>query len=213
MAKYRPIKTCFWSDEFISTLTANAKLLYLYLLTNERTTLCGIYRLPIQYLYFETGLDKPQIEKAVKELESKIVYKDGWAVVKNYQKHQSASPKIKAGIKREMSEIPQAIANLLYGIDTLSIGIDKPILKPIYTTTREIWELMKFDNEALLEPIQSLIDELGFKKVKTVAQKVIGAKTGGDEGARWLNFVKWCKSEKDAKSDTPKDIYSNLPEA
>ena len=93
MAKYRPVKTCFWSDDFISSLSPNAKLLYLYFLTNERTTLCGIYRLPIRYILFETGLLIGEVEEAMKELEAKTIYYNGWIIIKNYKKHQSKSPK------------------------------------------------------------------------------------------------------------------------
>ena len=133
MAKYRPVKTCFWSDDFISSLSSNAKLLYLYFLTNERTTLCGIYRLSIRYILFETSLLMGEVEEAMKELEAKTIYYNGWIIIKNYKKHQSKSPKIKEGIKREEADIPQEIKDLAYSIDTVSIHIDKPvlILKPI----------------------------------------------------------------------------------
>ena len=129
MAKYRPVKTCFWSDDFISSLSSNAKLLYLYFLTNERTTLCGIYSLPIRYILFETGLTMIEVEESMKELKEKTIYHDGWIIIKNYKKHQSKSPKIKQGIKREEADIPQEIKDLAYSIDTVSIGIDKPVLK------------------------------------------------------------------------------------
>ena len=129
MARYRPIKTCFWSDEWVATLKPTEKLLYLYLITNERTNLCGIYRLPIQYISFETGLNQGQLEKAFQSFGARVMYKNGWVVLKNYKKHQSASPKIQEGIKREESQIPQHIKELAYGIDRVSIGIDKPVLK------------------------------------------------------------------------------------
>ena len=131
MAKYRPIKTSFWEDDWIASLTTNEKLLFLYLLTNPHTNLCGIYRVSIRYLSFETGIEKDQIIKCLERFskDEKVEYLDGWIILKNHQKHQTASPKIKQGIEREMSEIPQEIANYRYPIDTLSIATDKPVLK------------------------------------------------------------------------------------
>ena len=107
--------------------------MYLYFLTNERTTLCGIYRLSIRYILFETSLLMGEVEEAMKELEAKTIYYNGWIIIKNYKKHQSKSPKIKEGIKREEADIPQEIKDFAYSIDTVSIHIDKPvlILKPI----------------------------------------------------------------------------------
>jgi hypothetical protein len=138
MAKYRPIKTCFWSDEWIASLSPNEKLLYLYLITNERTSLCGIYRLPIQYISFETSLNQQEIEECFKSFYPKVLHKDGWIIIKNFKKHQSASPKIKSGIEREESEIPQEIKEIVYGIDTIPNHIDKPVLKPVLKLKKEI---------------------------------------------------------------------------
>jgi len=135
MAKYRPVKTSFWEDSWIATLTVTEKLLYLYLITNPHTTLCGIYRVSIRYIAFESGLTIEQVGTALARFEKdcKVIYKDEWVVLVNNQKHQTASPKIKEGIKREIGELPPEIANLRYGIDRVSIGTDKPLLllKPI----------------------------------------------------------------------------------
>jgi len=167
MAKYRPIKTCFWSDDFISSISPNSKLLYLYFLTNERTTLCGIYRLPIRYVSFETSLKKKEIEVAMEELEEKITHHDGWIIIKNYKKHQSRSPKIKQGIKREEVDIPQEIKDLAYSMDTVSIGIDKPvlILKPILKPKLIKKKIYKKDLNI------SLVDENTKQKRKSSAKK------------------------------------------
>ena len=45
MAIFRKVHTSFWSDTFISDLDKDKKLFYLYILTNERTTQCGIYEI------------------------------------------------------------------------------------------------------------------------------------------------------------------------
>lgn len=133
MAKYRPIKTSFWQDDWIASLEAEEKLLFLYLLTNPHTNLCGIYMISIRYLAFETGLNEAKVLECLNRFsaDDKVHYKDGWIKIVNHEKHQSNSPKIKQGIKRELSEIPQHIAEMAYPIHTVSMPIDKPVLKPL----------------------------------------------------------------------------------
>lgn len=140
--KYRLIKRAFWSDEWIATLNAGQKLLYIYLLTNERTTLCGIYRVSIRYMSFETGIPEEHVAAYLEVFAKahKVYFVDGWVKILNYQKHQSGSPLVKKGIERELSEIPENIKEYIYAIDTVSgnsepkpkadtvsNGIDKPV--------------------------------------------------------------------------------------
>lgn len=131
MAKYRPIKTCFWDDEYIIELKTDEKLFFLFLLTNANTTLCGIYKLSIGYAYRMTAIRSDRLSEILLKFQNdgKIAYFSDWILVKNYAKHQTASPKIKQGIERELSEIPLKIKENLYRIDTVSIATDKPVLK------------------------------------------------------------------------------------
>ena len=131
MAKYRPIKTCLWDDDYVLSLKTDEKLLFLYLITNNYTTLCGIYALSIRYTEMATGIPSKRILDILKKLENdnKAIYRDGWIHVLNAKKHHSASPHIKTGIEREEAEIPQGVKDSLYPIDRVSQGMDKPILK------------------------------------------------------------------------------------
>ena len=63
MAKARYIHTKFWSDDWISRLDPVEKLLFIYLLTNERTNICGVYELPLKFMAVETGIEKDMVEK------------------------------------------------------------------------------------------------------------------------------------------------------
>ena len=53
MAKQRIIQTKFWSDPYIQELPTPTKLLYLYLLTNEHTTIAGVYEITERTIVFE----------------------------------------------------------------------------------------------------------------------------------------------------------------
>ncbi|MBU3111038.1 DnaD domain-containing protein [Clostridium lacusfryxellense] len=76
MAKYRQLFTEFWSDSFILELTPDEKLFYVYLISNPKTTQCGIYELSSRIIEIETGLNKETVEKLLHKFceSNKILY-------------------------------------------------------------------------------------------------------------------------------------------
>lgn len=76
MAIYRQIQTSFWQDGFVSELTPEEKYFYFYLLTNSRTTQCGIYEINMKIMVAETGYNRETLEKLIKRFEGygKIAY-------------------------------------------------------------------------------------------------------------------------------------------
>jgi hypothetical protein len=123
MAKQRYINTKFWSDTWISDLDPVEKLLFLYLLTNERTNICGIYELPLKIMSVESGIEKEMIERILRRFEkhNKVVYRNGWVKMINFIKHQdTGSEKIKQGIDLCLKLVPKDI------LDTLSIPYPYP---------------------------------------------------------------------------------------
>ena len=78
MAKYRQLYTEFWSDGFVMDLTPEEKFFYLYLMTNSKTSQCGIYELPKQIIVTETGYNRETIDKLLARFceYNKIVYCD-----------------------------------------------------------------------------------------------------------------------------------------
>lgn len=59
MAIHRNIQMSFWTDTKIcDEFSPNEKYMYLYLMTNPHTNLCGCYEVSIRQIVFETGLDK-----------------------------------------------------------------------------------------------------------------------------------------------------------
>lgn len=117
----------FWSDNWIrGYLDPICRYLFLYLITNEHSNLCGIYELPISTLCFETGLsEKDLVKTLLPKLEPKILYSDGWVYITNYEKyHLEGSPMIKIAVEKSKSSVPSKIMDIfkkkLEGIDTLS---------------------------------------------------------------------------------------------
>lgn len=127
MAKQRMINTKFWSDSWIrQNLNPLDRYLFVYLLTNEHTNICGIYELPIETMAFETGLDKEDLLKSYfPRLKPKVFYTENWVILVNFLKHQNFnSPKVKKGIEIELEAIPSHILDFAkevrYRMDTIS---------------------------------------------------------------------------------------------
>ena len=111
MAKRRIINTKMWSDGWFADLDPVEKLLFIYLLTNERTNLCGIYELPLKIMAVETGIEREMIEKVVRRFtdDKKVFCFKGWVFIANFVRYQEINPSIKQGITRVFSEIPEYI--------------------------------------------------------------------------------------------------------
>ncbi|WP_434284592.1 DnaD domain-containing protein [Clostridium botulinum] len=72
MAKYRQLHTQFWSDGFVLDLTPEEKYFYLYLMSNTKTSQCGVYELPLRVIEMETGYNRETVIKLIKRF---IAYK------------------------------------------------------------------------------------------------------------------------------------------
>ena len=113
MAKQRMIKTTFRTDPFIESLDSEEKLLFIYLLTNEATNLCGIYEASKKRISFETWLPIEKIEKSLNNFteKEKVFYLDGYIIIKNHVKHNVSSPSITEWIKRELLTLPSTLTD------------------------------------------------------------------------------------------------------
>jgi hypothetical protein len=120
MAKKRYIDTRFWSDNFIVELDPLERYLFLYFLTNEHTTICGVYELPLRTMAYETGLDKEMLLKILPRFEGKVYYIDGWIYLKNFVKNQVKNASVEKGIEVCMSNIPDEIKKKIEQLDTES---------------------------------------------------------------------------------------------
>ncbi len=70
MAIYRPIQISYWQDGYILALEKEEKLFYLYLLTNCKTSQCGIYELPLRILCNDLSLDYAEALSLIKKFEA-----------------------------------------------------------------------------------------------------------------------------------------------
>lgn len=124
MAIFRKVHVSFWKDEFIEGLTPEQKYFYLYLLTNDRTTQCGIYEITIRQMCFDTGYNDETIKKLLDYFigKGRIMYSESTKEIalKNWTKYNdSNSPKVKACIDKELIKVKnRVLIEYLYSIDT-----------------------------------------------------------------------------------------------
>jgi uncharacterized phage protein (TIGR02220 family) len=124
MAKLRSVSTTFWSDPFIEKLSPKDKLLFLYLITNEKTNMLGVYENTIKKMSFETGLPSNEVETILKRLEGfgKVKYINNWVMLVNYMKHQNYNPNMKKSAIDCYNELPNELK-----IKDLVLDRDKPL--------------------------------------------------------------------------------------
>ncbi len=83
MSKYRPIYKKIWKDKDFKKSSKDAKLLFLYLTTNDAVNNSGIYEIPISTISEETGITQPNVRKLLQndviknikyDMENEIVF-------------------------------------------------------------------------------------------------------------------------------------------
>lgn len=70
MAVYRNISLSFWTDSKIEdTFSPEDKYMYLYLLTNPHTNICGCYEVSMKQISRQTGYNEDMVERIIQRLE------------------------------------------------------------------------------------------------------------------------------------------------
>lgn len=110
MAIYRQLHTTFWKDKRVGEWNKDQKLFFLYLLSNDYTTQCGVYEFNKRYAKFELDMTTEEINKQLDFLvsEGRIVFneKTEELMIVNWLKYNSArSPKVAAVIDKELREV------------------------------------------------------------------------------------------------------------
>ncbi len=91
----RGFNTKFWTDPFIRKLSPEAKLLYVYLWTNDHCNQAGIYEMPLDIMAFETKIDESKLQGYLETLQPKITWFKELDIlwVKSFVHYQAKSPK------------------------------------------------------------------------------------------------------------------------
>ena len=125
MSKQRSVDTCFWDDRYVTSLDPSEKLLFLYLLTNTLTNICGVYQIEMRRIAFDTGFDADTVKRMLDRLErdQKCIYRDGWIAMRNWIKHQKTqAPGVREGIKAQLEKVPLELMEYVTGVEQ---GLDQ----------------------------------------------------------------------------------------
>jgi hypothetical protein len=134
MSKLRSVSTAFWSDPFIEELNSDEKLLYLYLITNDKTNMLGIYEISMSRISFDTGIKKETVLNALKRFESlsKVKLVSNYIILCNFMKHQNFNTNMMKSAIDVYNGLPQVLKiqgitvskeNPSEGFESLSNGL------------------------------------------------------------------------------------------
>jgi uncharacterized phage protein (TIGR02220 family) len=225
MAVYRQIHVSFWQDAFVLELTPEEKYFYLYLMTNSKTSQCGIYELSKRIIETDTGYNRETVDKLVQRFVDyeKILYCNSTkeVIVLNWIKYNSiSSPTVRSCILKELKNVKnidfirifkKKCIEYKYPIDTLSIDQGE----------EEEEEKEKEEEKEYIVPYSEIVDYLNeqtnsnFKHSTRRTKDLIRARW--NEGhrledfkyvisvktAEWLNHPKWSKFLR------PETLFSN----
>lgn len=137
MASYRNIQMSFWTDaKILENFSAMEKYMYLYLLTNPHTSLCGCYEISFVTAASETALKKSEVKKLVAKLIERgvIDYSEDTNEVLLLHWHKynwTSSEKLRASLEKIIAHVKclkfqQYLTELLQCTDRVSVQYQYP---------------------------------------------------------------------------------------
>lgn len=140
---FRQVFSYTWSDPWFESCEIDAKLLFLYLVTNGHSSLAGIYEISKRVMSFETGIPIERVTEILKEfdVDGRVLYDEVepivWVV--NMRKYQvNASPKVLTRAENDVLLIPNCRVKELYiqyyyGTDAYIEPPPQPKVKQIFS--------------------------------------------------------------------------------
>ncbi len=109
MADYRQIHTSIWDDDWFCNLSSDEKVVFIWLFSNRRATVSGLYKFTEFICGRETGLTAGAVTNAVKYFIDcgKIMVFEDWVWVKNLRRYNdSKSPNAWRAIMSDLNKLP-----------------------------------------------------------------------------------------------------------
>lgn len=167
MAIYRQIQTSFWQDGFVMELTPEEKYFYFYLMTNQKTTQCGIFEIPRLIIEAETGYNEETVNKLIKRFEDygKILYckETKEIMIVNWIKYNFINSKnTMLCINKELKRVKNKdFVNRLYKI---CVDMDYPL--DIIFKGINLYENIDSEKEELRGTLEAPCNDLGEEEAK-----------------------------------------------
>ena len=172
MAVYRTIQISFWQDGFILSLTPEEKYFYIYLMTNTKTTQCGIYELPKPIVCLETGYSLEIVDKLLSKFDKcgKIKYcnETKEIILINWIKHNPInSVNIEKCVLKELKGVKSS--ELL----TIFKGVNKGLVRGLSTPTKKEEEEEEEEKEKEERDSKTLTDLSAEPMLATPFQDIL----------------------------------------
>lgn len=165
MSRQRYLDTKFWDDTYVVSLDPVEKLLFIYLLTNPLTNICGIYETSLRRIAFDTGIEQAMVTNILKRFEEddKIKYQKGYVALKNFTKYQANNEKINKGIIALLKGTPPALVKWV-NIDFKRLGIKEDSLYIGHAYDLNYVNDNDNDNDNVKSDVLSSTDKKGKEK-------------------------------------------------
>lgn len=147
MALFRKVHTTFWDDPFVEKLTPDEKFFYLFIMTNPRSTECGIYELTKKKMRDWTGYNDETIDTLLKRFIShkKIIYNESTSEIAIINKpnyiNQLGKP-VRDCLKSELKKIKDKSL-----ISTLAENCQNEEIKELYRSYNATCTLRRQEKE------------------------------------------------------------------
>lgn len=158
MASYRNLQMSFWTDaKILENFSAMEKYMYLYLLTNPHTSLCGCYEISFLTAATETALKKADVKKLIQKLIERGVIdyseKTNEVLLLHWHKYNwTSSNKLRTSLEKIIVHVKclkfqQYLMELLQCTDRVSVQYQYP------TDTSVSVSVSVSDNNTSIKPI------------------------------------------------------------
>jgi uncharacterized phage protein (TIGR02220 family) len=177
MGKHRFVNVDFWQDAFVLDLTPEEKYFYLYIMTNSKTSQCGIYELPYRVIELETGYNRETVTKLLNRFieYKKIKYsKDtNELFVLNWAKFNwNNSEKVINRVKQELEDVKEVAFVKEYvdyanSLEKNTVQIDYPYsIDSLWNKEKEKEKEKKKKNKESSIPFEDIVTYLNKKTGK-----------------------------------------------
>lgn len=222
--KTRIVYTHFWQDDNFAELSKEAKILFLYLISNDSIGLIPVYKISDRVTTYCTGIKKEDLPQYRQELEKVgMFYEEGYYIMDNeFAQYDYIGGKSKHAKIKEIDKLPKKIKELLIQkqqkeellvnhwsmIDHINhkpeIINDKPETKDQKEGVGEKEEIKKSDIRILADPevYGGLIEEFpDVDIVREFKQIRDWAKANGSNKKDWIAFArKWLRDTQDKQN-------------
>jgi len=183
MADFRQIHVLIWDDDWFCQLSSDDKVVFIWLFSNRRASVSGLYQFTEFICSRETGIPIENVRKAIKHLvDDKKIYVEGeWVWVKNlrkynYYKNDNADKRI----QKDLDQLPDN------GLKHAYIAYYKPLDSPCEAPTTP---LLEQEHEHDIEHEHENESIAGFSKIQKTIEQLTGYPPNGSKGSEAIQEI------------------------